>query len=159
MLHMLNELATLVNTGTQETMKAVTHFLNYCASNRDAEKLYRASDMILTIDGDAAYLVAAMACSRAGGFHYLGNIDGNLFNGSIYVLAKIIKNVMGSAAEAECGGLYLNAKQAIPERMTLIELGHPQPPTPLKTNNSTADGIMNSTVKQQRSILLVPRPR
>ena len=151
MLHMLNELATLVNTGTQETMKAVTHFLNYCASNPDAEKLYRASDMILTIDGDAAYLVAAMARSRAGGFHYLGNKDGTLFNGSIYVLAKIIKNVMGSAAEAECGGLYMNAKQAIPERMTLIELGHPQPATPLKTDNSTADGIMNSTVKQQRS--------
>ena len=151
MLHMLNDLATQVNNGTQATMEAVTHFLNYCACNQNAEKLYRASDMILTVDGDAAYLVAAMARSRAGGYHYLGNIDGNLFNGSIYVLAKIIKNVMGSAAEAECGGLYLNAKQAIPERTTLIELGHPQPPTPLKTDNSTADGIMNSTVKQQRS--------
>ena len=151
MLHNLNDLATAISNGTQETMKAVTHFLNYCASNPDAVKLYRASDMWLYVDSDAAYLVARMARSRVGGFHYLGNRDGKLINGSINVLAKLIKNVMSSAAEAECGGLYMNAKAAVPERTTLIELGHPQPPTPLKTDNSTADGIMNKTVKQQRS--------
>ncbi len=61
--------------------------------------------------------------------------------------------VMSSAAEAECGGLYLNAKESVPMRNTLIELGHPQPPdgTPIRTDNSTADGIMNRTVKPKRS--------
>ena len=34
---------------------------------------------------------------------------------------------------------------------TLEELGHPQPPTPIKTDNTTANGIINGTVKQQRS--------
>jgi hypothetical protein len=60
---------------------------------------------------------------------------------------------MSSAAEAECGGLYLNAKESVPLRNTLIELGHPQPPddTPIRTDNSTADGIMNRTVKPKRS--------
>ena len=54
---------------------------------------------------------------------------------------------MGSAAEAEVGGLYMNALELSPMRTTLEELDHPQPPTPLKTDNSTADGIMNKTIK------------
>ena len=111
MIHILNDLATSVNNDTQETMKAVTHFLNFCASNPDAEKLYRASDMILTIDGDAVYLVAAMARSRAGGFHYLGNHAEDIFNRSIDVHDKMIRNVMGSVTKA---------KEARPERITLI---------------------------------------
>ena len=36
-------------------------------------------------------------------------------------------------------------------RVTLIELGHPQFPTPICTNNSTANGIMNATITQNRS--------
>ena len=49
----------------------------------------------------------------------------------------------------------MNAQEAVPERTTLVELGHPQPPTPLKTDNSTADIIINGTVKQKRSKALV----
>ena len=58
---------------------------------------------------------------------------------------------MGSAAEAEVGALYIVAQEIVPMRMTLEELGHPQPATPLKTDNSTACGIMNGTVKQKRT--------
>ena len=36
-------------------------------------------------------------------------------------------------------------------RLVLEELGHPQPPTPVHTDNSTAAGIANNTVKRQRS--------
>lgn len=151
MMHALKDLATAVNSGTQATVEAITYFLNYCASNPNATKLYRASDMILTTDSDAAYLVARMARSRAGGFHYLGNKDRKLINGSIAIIAKIIKAVMSSAAEAEVGALYINAKHAVPIRTTLHELGHIQPPTPLKTDDMTANSIMNNTVKQNRS--------
>jgi hypothetical protein len=56
-----------------------------------------------------------------------------------------------SAAEAELGGLFHNGKDACPIRTCLEELGHPQPPTPLQTDNTTADGIANDTVKQKRS--------
>jgi hypothetical protein len=108
--------------------------------------------MILTVHNDAAYLVAARARSRATGYHFFGNSDGKFFNGPIFVLAKIVKNVMASAAEAETGGLFMNAQEAVPERVTAEELGHIQPPTPLVTDNSTADstadGIMNKTVRQ-----------
>ena len=63
------------------------------------------------VDIDASYLVVPKARSRAAGYHYLGNNDKKLFNGPIYVLTKFIKAGISSAAEAECGGLYINAKK------------------------------------------------
>ena len=35
------------------------------------------------------------------------------FNGPILILAKIIKNVMASAAKAEVAALYLSAQEAL----------------------------------------------
>jgi hypothetical protein len=32
-----------------------------------------------------------------------------------------------------------------------MELGHPQPPTPIHINNTTTVGIVNNTIKRQRS--------
>ena len=48
---------------------------------------------------------------------------------------------MASAAEAEYGALFLNGQAAAPNRTTLIEMHHPQPPTPIQVDNSTAVGI------------------
>ena len=107
--------------------------------------------MILLCERDAAYLVAPKSRSRAGGYTYLGNKAGTQFNGPNYILAKIIKAVIGSAAEVEVGGLYMNTQELSPMITTLEELYHPQPPTPLKTDNSTAGGIMNKTIKQKQS--------
>ena len=36
-------------------------------------------------------------------------------------------------------------------RLTLRELGHPQPPTSIHYNNTKVTGIANSTIKRQRS--------
>jgi hypothetical protein len=149
MLHALNDIASAKNT--KETVAAVTYFLNYCACNPNAQIIYRASDMILQGDSDAAYLVCPEAKSRAGGYHFIGNKNGELFNGPIMVLAKIIKNVMSSAAEAEVAALFMNAQEMAPMRQCLKDLGHPQPATPIKTDNSTATGIINNTIKQKRS--------
>ena len=151
MLHALSDIASAMHNGTDATLKAVKHFLNYAASNPDAEILYRASDMILRLDSDAAYLVNPQARSRAGGYFYLSNLSGTTFNGPIYILAKIIKNVMASASEAEIAGIFLNAQQAVPIRLTLIEMGHPQPPTPIRTDNQAANGIITGTFKRKRS--------
>jgi hypothetical protein len=149
MLHALNDIASSKNTN--QTIAATRYFLNYAASNPNGSIIYRASDMIIQADSDAAYLVCAEAWSRAGGYIFLGNLKKTQFNGPVLVLAKIIKNVIGSAAEAEVGALYIVAQEIVPMRMTLEELGHPQPATPLKTDNSTACGIMNGTVKQKRT--------
>jgi hypothetical protein len=83
----------------------------------------------------------------------MGNHKGQpqIINGAILVIAKIIKSVMSSAAEAEIGALFMNAKAIIPLRITCEELGHTQPATPMRTDNNTAEGIRNGTIKQNRS--------
>ena len=48
---------------------------------------------------------------------------------------------MASAAEAEHGALFLNGQAAVQIRTTLIEMHHPQPPTLIQVENSTAVGI------------------
>ena len=120
-------------------------------ANPKASIIYRASDMQLNIERDTAYLVCPQARSRVGGYHYLSNTVGTKFNGPITVIAKVIKNVMSSAAEAEVGALFMNAQEAIPFRKCLEELGHPQKATPINTDNATAQGIVNNTMKQKRS--------
>jgi hypothetical protein len=72
-------------------------------------------------------------------------------NGSILNVAAVIKNVVTSAAESELGVCFHNAQSGAPLGVTLTELGHTQPPTPLRTDNSTAFGIVNETIKQKRS--------
>jgi hypothetical protein len=59
--------------------------------------------------------------------------------------------VVASAAESEVGACFYNAQSGSPLRVTLTELGHTQPPTPLRTDKSTAFGILNETIKQKRS--------
>ena len=54
---------------------------------------------------------------------------------------------MSSVPDAECGSLYINASNAVLFIITLWELGHTQQPVPIQTDNSTAYGIMNKTIK------------
>ena len=53
---------------------------------------------------------------------------------------------MSTVTEAETGATFLNAKYALPIRTTLEELGHPQPPIPMKFDNNTAVGFDKSTI-------------
>jgi len=150
-MHALNEINIEATKAKERTREAVNHFLDYCTTNPEPQIIYRASDMQIHIESDAAYLVAPKGRSRAGGYFYLGSRDRNLFNGLIFILAKIIKSVMSSAAEAEVGSLYMNAREAIPLIYTCEELGHIQLPIPIKTSNSTANGIINKEIKLKRA--------
>eukprot|EP00957_Ditylum_brightwellii_P044917 3406622-Ditylum_brightwellii.AAC.1 len=58
---------------------------------------------------------------------------------------------MASAAEAELGALFENSKEAIAIHNTLVEMGHPQPPTPIQVDNTVAHGIINSNIRQRKS--------
>ena len=73
-------------------------------------------------------------------------------NGPIDVLYTIIKHVMSSASEAEEGSIYHGCKRAIPYRVMLQEMGHPQSePTPVTTKNNTAHGLTMGTMPSKAS--------
>ena len=114
---------------------------------------YHASDMILKIESDAAYLVQPKARSRAAVHFHLGWLNSNRVNGAVDILCLTIKNVVSSVAEAETGAIYIGGKHACPMRAALEEMGHKQPNTgsPFATDNNTAQGILNSKMRQKLS--------
>jgi hypothetical protein len=149
----LSSLASQQSKATQQTAKDAVQFLNYCASHPNATIRYQSSDMILKIHSDTSYLSEAQARSRAGGHFYMGNngSEDDTGNGAILATTNIMKSVLSSASEAEIGALFENTKKAEILRITLEEMGHKQPATPVQTDNSTACGIANNNIKQQRS--------
>ena len=62
-----------------------------------------------------------------------------------------MKYVVSSAAEAEMTALFITAKEMVPLRNTLTEMGWKQPPSPIQADNSTAVGITNSTLIPRKS--------
>jgi hypothetical protein len=149
----LNDIATEQTKATEKTQAATNQLLDYLATHPDATIRYHDSDMILHIHSDASYLSVSNARSRLGGLFFCGDKsphEDNL-NGSILNAASIIKNKVASAAESEVGACFQNAQSGSPLRVTLAELGHIQPPSPLCTDNSTAFRILNETIKQKRS--------
>jgi hypothetical protein len=108
--------------------------------------------MILAVHSDAGYANEKKARSRAGGHVFLSNNEPDPPNNeAILTNATIIKNVMSSAAEAEIGALYLNAREAVYLRQILIEMEHPQPPTPIQMNNTTAEGVVNHKIQPKQT--------
>ena len=159
MLPACNAIAVARTYGMKVTLDATIHLLDYATTYPNAILTYHASDMVLSIHSDASYLTAPKARSRAGGHHYLGNtptIDGKppanaKMNAPIHTLCLVMRNVMGSAAEAEVGALYENTQYAIQLRQALTDLGHKQPATPVETDNTTACDIIHDQIKQKRT--------
>ncbi len=151
----LLEIASQQAAPTENTMEHVNQFLDYMWTHPNAIIWYCASDMILNGHSDEPYLSAPKACSRAGGYSFLSSIpqDGDpiKLNGAIHITCTILKLVAAAAAEAELGALFLNTQKAKVLHIILAELGHPQPPTPIHIDNTATVGIVNSTIKRQRS--------
>ena len=149
----LSTIASEQSHSTQNTMDKCKQLLDYLATHPDATVRFHASDMIMNIHSDASYLSEPKAHSRACGHFFMGwkpdPTKPIRLNGSFFTLCAILRFVVASAAEAELGALFLNCKQAAIFRITLEEMGHPQPPIPVNCNNSTAVGIANNTVKRQ----------
>jgi hypothetical protein len=148
---------------TENTNKKITRLLDYFATHPNAIIRYHRSGMVLYIHSDASYLSEPNARSRMGGHFFLSSppLDPSRQplatdkpppeNGAIHVNSTILKVVVASAAEAETGAMFYNSQDAVPMRVALDEMGHPQPPTHVRGDNSTAIGIANKTIKQRRS--------
>jgi hypothetical protein len=133
-------------------MKQTMQLLDYLASQEEAVITYNASEMILAAHSDASYLSEPQGRSRAGGHFFLSSnaeIPPNI--GVVLNIAHIIKHVMSSATEAELGALYIMAQETIYIQIILEEMGHKQPPTPLQTDNSMADGVVNGKIQPKRT--------
>jgi hypothetical protein len=148
----LNAIATQQAVPTESTMEEIKQLLDYCASQEEAIVAYHALDMILAVHSDAGYLNKSKLRSQAGGHFYLSSdVPYPPNNGAFLNIAKVIDAVVSSAAEAELGALFINAKEALYLRCILVKMGHPQPKTPIKTDNSTAERFINSNIQPKRT--------
>ena len=129
----LSTIASKQAKGTENTMLKTKQLLDYLATHLDAMALFYALDMVMSIHLDVSYLSEANAHSRACGHFFMGwkpNPTKPIkLNGAFFTLCAILRFVVASAAEAELRALFLNCKQATIFRLTLKEMGHPQPPT------------------------------
>ena len=111
--------------------------------------------MVLHVDFDVSYLVAPGAKSRVAGFYYFKEVPDNSIlpqlNNPIHVEYKYLRHIVSSAEEAEVGVIFHSWQTAIPLCNTLILMGHPQPPTPVKPNNTTAKDFAYSSITVRKS--------
>ena len=111
MLLVLSSIASDQAALTENMMKKTLKFLDYVTTHPDAILTYSASNMILNVHSDAPYLCNPKAKSRAGGHFFLSNnAEDPRDNGAVLNIAKKLKNMMSSAAEAEIGALFLNLR-------------------------------------------------
>ena len=129
--------------------------MDYLYTYLEAYICYHASNMVLYVDSDAAYLVVLKARSQVAGFFHLSdhpNITKHpKMNSAILVECKTLRHVVSLSAEAEVAGIFHNAGVALPIWHILEELNHPQRPTLLKTDDSTATVFVYDNIHQKRS--------
>ena len=143
----INAIGAQQASATEATNEAVATLLDYVSTYPDDGLLFRSSDMVIAAHADAGFHNETKGRSRAGAHIFLAEDDPfPKWNGAILTVAQIIKFVMASAAEAELGALFIAAQKILPLRQTLIEMGWPQPPTPVQTDNTTAVGVVNKTL-------------
>ena len=151
MARTLSSIAKKQGKATEQVKAETEWFLDYCHTHPDARVRFVASDMILTLHSDCSFNSEPGSKSRAAGHWYLSKKDNhNLDNGAIMTLSKIIKFVMSSAGEGEAA-TYMNCRAALPLRIALEEMGHPQPQTPVIMDNTSAVGLAQSTMTPKRS--------
>jgi hypothetical protein len=151
LLATLSTISSQQACATENTNKAVNQLLDYVATYPNDGVTYRASNMVLAAHSDASFLTEHGSRSRAGAHIFLSEDDPiPRNNGPILTISQIIKFVMASAAEAELAGLYITAREMIPLRNALEEMGWKQPRSPIQTDNSAASGFISDTIIQRR---------
>ena len=90
------------------------------------------------------------SCSRITGYFYMGHHPIGkphpILNVAILIKSNTLCHIVSSAAKAKVGGIFHNVQMAISICRMLIILGHPQPLTPIKTNNSTTNSFVYDNI-------------
>ena len=107
----INEIAAQQAHPTKQTQIKTQRLMDYVNTYEHAHIRYHASDMVLHIDSDAAYLVAPKARSRVAGYFHLSDhpkvTKHPKLNGAILVECKTLRHVVSSATEAEVAEIFI----------------------------------------------------
>ena len=158
MLYPICKLSSVQAHPTAAIRDEADRFMQYAATYPNATSVIYPSAMVLRTDSEESYLSETDSWSRAAGFWYMSTgDDAPSVNAAVDILCTIIPSVTTSAAESEDVALFLNGLKGKPLRNTLHDLGYPQGPTPIKTDNECANGIANDCIQQRRSKAILMR--
>mmetsp|Transcript_37336 Transcript_37336/g.52710 ORF Transcript_37336/g.52710 Transcript_37336/m.52710 type:complete len:137 (+) Transcript_37336:642-1052(+) len=134
MLPAIGTIATQQAKPTRKTMQAITQLLSTPkGQSRPASFFYMSNKLKVTDTAPSP------------------NDPAPMHNGAISIASNIMQEILSSTIEAELAALYHNDKDACLMRIAAKEMGHPQPPTPIVTDNTTAAGISNNNIRQKQS--------
>ena len=155
MLPTLNEISFLQSAPTQDTITKCNKVLNYSSIHPKTTIQYHANNSILMTYTDAAYFVLPTSISRVAGNYYFTNRMLDYYkvtstpNGPILIEFNTLKTVGSSSAEAETGGTFEKAQNAIPLRHIIktVFLHHkPTIGSPTGIDNITYEVILTSII-------------
>ena len=108
--------------------------------------------MELATHSDVSFFSKPKMRSHAGGHCFLsGDSTVPHNNSAVLNIALIIKHVTSSATKAVLAALYPMAREPVYICIILEEMGHKQPLTPLQTNNSMAEDVVNGKVQPKQT--------
>ena len=108
--------------------------------------------MILECHSDVSYLSEPNERIQAGGHLFLSeNNETPTNNGEVLNISLIIIVVMSLAVESESRAIYINACEFVQQIISPIEMGHPQPITPMYTNNLAAHSVVMKNINPRRT--------
>eukprot|EP00957_Ditylum_brightwellii_P069429 5271501-Ditylum_brightwellii.AAC.1 len=134
LLAVLNTLGSAQSKGGEELLKATHQLLDYCSTHPDVKISLKHK-----VGQEGIF------------FGHKGEKGMTKHNCAVLPIVQIIKNFMSSATEAELGATFINAKEALYLKTILEEIGYPQPSIKIHMDNSTANEIVNGTIKQKYS--------
>ena len=112
MLPALNEISSTQAKPTEYTKEECQQLMDYAATYPNVYVQYHASDMVLHVDSNAAYLVLWQARSRIAGYFQLNDhpqcVEHLAVNGAILIECKALWYMVASAAECETAGVFHN---------------------------------------------------
>lgn len=144
-------LACEQSRATVKTRAAADRVLAYFRKYPNNELVLKGCKMRLHQQADGSYLSRPGARSVAGGISYLSNDDPTEINGAIHVMSSVIPTVMSSIGETEYAACFLTGQHGAGFRNVLADLGYPQPPTYILTDNKCAEGIANNSIQPKRT--------
>ena len=119
----LVDIATEQFRATLTTIEKINQLLDYLVSNPHTAIQYYASGMIMFIHSDASYFSISKSRSCASSVFLLSDTKHDpltfseyipVLNRLIFVLWKLLRNIVAYAAKAKYGSLFLNGQEALP---------------------------------------------
>eukprot|EP00804_Cyclotella_cryptica_P020090 CCRYP_014884-RA/>CCRYP_014884-RA protein AED:0.24 eAED:0.24 QI:0/0/0/0.75/0.33/0/4/0/1279 len=136
---------------TQATMKRVQQFLDYAATQEPAVTTYRAAIWSWRFTAMPGTSTRQMREAELEGTIFFRRTSQTHRTTAQSTTKRPSSKRSCRRAAGEMGALYTNARKGVEIRNILEEMGHKQPPTLIQTDNSTAEGIVNSRVQPKRT--------